>query len=321
MQNDTQTGWDQFWSAPAGLDAYSKDGQSHPTLDQAWMEFFARASQDADTGLKALDLASGRGVVVGYLRRAFPDGGVDIACLDTSPAAIASIKDRFGAVTGHVADARKTGLASGAYDIVTSQFGIEYAGPKAFPEAMRLVKPGGHLGLVIHCKDGQIDQSCRQSLDAVRSVLNAKFMETATKAFTLGFSYFARGQNLAGYQKALGELQRSVAMLDKVLATYGSGIANHSLARLREDIVSMAGELQTYEREETLRWLARMQDELRSYVGRMHSMCQAAVGKDLTDYIRTHLREQHFDVIRFDLIDTPDAALPVAWCLQARKTV
>lgn len=322
MQNDTHAGWDQFWSTPAQLDAYSGAGQSHPLLDAAWMAFFAQVKLQATAqpgALKALDLASGRGVVVDYLGRQFPDGSVAITCLDASASSIASIKQRFGAVTGLVADARKTGLDSAGYDIVTSQFGIEYAGPKAFIEAMRLVKPGGHLGLVIHCRDGQIHHKCDQALQAVRAVLNSQVMENAAKAFSLGFAYAARGQNLAGYQKALNELQKSVTLVEKVLHRYGDDIAGSAIVRLRDDIVAMVRGLPSYEREETLRWTAKMHAELRAYVTRMHAMCQAAAGDDMITYIGASLRERQFEDIRIEHIAGDAAGLPIGWWVQARR--
>jgi SAM-dependent methyltransferase len=319
MQNSAQKSWDQFWSGSAVLDAYSRDGQSHPLLDEAWLRFFADVKARQSGPLKAVDLASGRGVIVGYLQTTFAGGSLETSCVDSSPSAIAAIKERFGHVHGHVADVKKTGLASADYNIVTSQFGIEYAGAKAFLEAMRLVKAGGFLGLVIHYKEGQIYSDCQRSLEAVRQVLNSKVMENASKAFSAGFAHFASGQELNRYTKASAELGKSMKLVEKVLSTYGPGIANHTIVRLRDDIDAMASQLRGYDREETLLWLSQMRGELASFVGRMNAMCQAAAGKDMIAYITTNLLEQNFEIVRSSGIETSAGHLPIAWCLQARK--
>ena len=301
------------------LDAYSRNGQSHPQLDEAWQRFFTEVKTRKPGPLKAIDLASGRGVIVAYLQEAFPDANLEIHCLDSSPAAIAAIKERFGHVTGHVADAKKTGLATGDYDIVTSQFGIEYAGAKAFPEAMRLVKTGGFLGLVVHCKDGQIYSECQQSVEAVRSVLNSKLIENALKAFSAGFTYFANGKELNRYHKASAELHKSMALVEKVLVKYGPAIANNSVLRLREDIGVMSNELRGYDEAETMLWLNKMNGELQSFVARQNAMCQAAAGKEMIDYVIANLHQQNFDIVRENFIETPASSVPIAWCLQAKK--
>jgi ubiquinone/menaquinone biosynthesis C-methylase UbiE len=316
---NTEESWEHFWRGSDAAIAYARDGRSHPQLDEAWLLFFQGVAPVQASPLRVLDLAAGSGVMIGYFVQAIGQASVQVHCLDTSASAIASIEQRYPGVTGHIGDARDTGLPSGAFDIVTSQFGIEYAGEQAFVEAMRLVKPGGTIGLVMHCKGGQIEREGRQSFEAVKRVLKSGLMEHATKAFASGFAYQASGQGLSRYHQASDGLKKSMETVAKVMVDFGPAIANHTVARLLDDIRAMAKQLRGYDRAETLQWLSGMTAELKSYLGRMDALCRAALGDDDVEQIRNQLLERHFVLIRADQIVA--AGVPIAWCLQARKAL
>lgn len=319
METSTEKSWEQYWNAGGEAGAYARAGRSHPCLDAVWLPFFKRARATLDGPLKSLDLAAGSGVLLGYLLQAGAQGDVEIHCLDSSPAAIASIRRRFPAAVGHVADARQTGLEDGAFDIVTSQFGVEYAGSAAFREAMRLVKQGGYIGLVIHCKDGQIERDGQRSGDAVGRVLQARLMEHAMQFFACAFAYQAGGGGLPELQRLAATLQLSMNVTQEVLRQYGAGVANHTLARLLDDIGAMGGDLSGYDRGETMQWLRGMDMELRSFQTRMAALCAAAIGQEAFAQLQAALREGGFALLQAGPIGATAGSLPLAWCVQARK--
>lgn len=319
MNTSTEKSWEHFWRAGGAGGAYARAGRSHPCLDQAWLQFFRRARGTLGGPIQSLDLAAGSGVMIGYMLQAWAEGEVEIHCLDTSPAAIASIGQRFPATVGHVADARQTGLADAAYDIVTSQFGIEYAGSEAFAEAMRLVRPGGYIGLLIHCKDGQIERDGRRNRDAVARVLQAGLMEHAMEFFACAFAYQAGGGGLSQVQRSAATLQLSMDTTLEVVRQYGPAIANHTIARLLDDIGAMGGDLTGYDRGETMQWLRGMDAELRAFHERMAALCTAAVGVEDFARLEAALGERGFDVLEAGLAGAAEAAGPLAWCVQARK--
>lgn len=319
MNDSAQQDWNHFWSGSAPAPAYARGGRSHPNLDQAWMDFFGQARAQLAAPVQAIDLASGTGVMVDYLRQAFEGAGASISCLDSSPAAIASIRQRFPAVTGHHADARKTGLPAGAYDIVTSQFGIEYAGEAAFEEAMRLVRPGGFISLVIHCQDGQIALDGQRSLAAAQRVLQANLLKNAGKAFSCGFTYFGTGKGLMPYKNASAELQRSMDVSAAVVREFGPEIANRSIARLLDDLQAMSAELRSLDKAETLKWLGAMTAELSAFAGRMDALCKAAAGEEVIGRLKTSLLAGGFVIARADKIEGSEGGAPLAWCIHARK--
>ena len=319
MKTSTEKSWEHYWNAGGEGAAYACGGRSHPCLDEAWLPFFKRARATLEGPLKSLDLAAGSGVLLGYMLQAGAEGNVEIHCLDTSPAAIASIRRRFPAALGHVADASQTGLEDGVFDIVTSQFGIEYAGSEAFQEAMRLVKQGGYIGLVIHCKDGQIARDGQRSGDAITGVLQARLMEHAIEFFACAFAYQAGGGGLSELQRLAAALQLSMNVSQEVVRQYGPAIANHTIARLLDDIGAMGEDLRGYGCGETMQWLRAMEEELRSFQGRMAALCAAAIGLEAFTQLQAALREGGFELLQAGPIGASAGSLPLAWCVQARK--
>lgn len=319
MAGGAAASWEHFWSASAAVPAYARNGRSHPALDEAWLHFFADVGAQLTAPLKAIDLACGSGVLVGYLHRAFGRGDVEIHCLDASPAAIASIRQRFPAVVGHVADARETRLGDAAYDIVTSQFGIEYAGIAAFHEAMRLVKQGGFIGLLIHCKDGRIERDGREAHDAVTRVLQSGLMDNATRFFAAAFAYQVGRQGLAQLQQCAAALQHSLDVSLGVVHQYGPAIANGTIARLLADIGAMANELRGCDENETMRWLRAMHAELTTYAARMHALCEAAFTTARIDEVAALLAARGFEVLQCGLVGQTEGAGALAWFLHGYR--
>ncbi|MDZ7770534.1 MAG: class I SAM-dependent methyltransferase [Woeseiaceae bacterium] len=90
--------------------------------------------------LRLIDIAGGSGSVVERATNSLGERLEELACVDLSPSAMKLLEQRFPGVHAVVADARDTGLESGRYDVVTSQFGMEYAGLDSIDEMMRLAR-------------------------------------------------------------------------------------------------------------------------------------------------------------------------------------
>jgi SAM-dependent methyltransferase len=127
-------------------------------------------------------------------------------------------------VHGLVCDARSIPLQSETFDIVTSQFGVEYAGVEAIEEAARLLAPGGCLALVLHIREGRIHGECAASLDAITRVQESGFIPLAIAMFRTGFAA-VRGANRAPYEAAASGLAPAVAELESVMSQHGEQVA------------------------------------------------------------------------------------------------
>jgi len=213
--NTTQVtdSWDSYWHGTAGAGAYSSGGVDHPAVQVFWQQFFAD-SKPLNSQPKIIDLASGNGAVVDCILAAYEEPLPGLTCLDVSAAAVANIQKRFPDIEGIVSDARSIPLESGSFDIVTSQFGVEYAGLDAVTEAARLLATGGKLAFLLHHQQGSIYQECNDSLNAIRLLQSSRFIPLAIDMFRAGFEA-VRGADRSAYEAAATQLAPAIKTLEE----------------------------------------------------------------------------------------------------------
>lgn len=90
--------------------------------------------------------------------------GIDAA--DVGPAAAAL------GVRGGI-DAHALPFGDGSFDLVVSQFGLEYCGPAAWAEAVRVLAPGGRLLMVCHHAGSAAVQHNARRLGAMQAMAGA----------------------------------------------------------------------------------------------------------------------------------------------------
>jgi len=247
---------------------------------------------------------------------AFGKQQTEFTCLDMSAAAIANIRDRFPTVNGIISDARSMPLDAGSFDIVTSQFGVEYAGLEAIDEATRLVATGGRLGLLLHSEAGSIQLECKASLEAIDRLKACRFIPSAIELFRAGFAA-VKGADRTAYEAAAKRLAPAVKALEEIMQEYGQDVAGDTIARLYSDVGQIHQEMQHYEPGEVLDWLGRMDQELNAYAGRMSSMTDSAIDSQTFKHICDGLSDHGFNLERAAPLRVPEHDLPLAWVLVA----
>lgn len=309
--------WDAYWKGTASAAAYSAGGVNHPSILAFWDEYFRVALADS-LSYNCLDIASGSGAVVERMRAAPGASRCSIRCLDVSGGAVQNLTARFPDVAGVVADAAKIPLKSASFNIVTSQFGIEYAHPDAFKEAARIVARGGRIGFMIHHKGGGIYRECSASLDAIQRLQKAQFIPGAIRMFEAGFAA-VRGADRAAYDRAASHLNPAVRAVEAILDEYGRHVAGDTIMRLYNDVAKIHSRIQHYEPVEVLNWLEKMDSELKTFEGRMSSMRDAAYDEASFERLTDDFRSQGFAIDRANPLATSSGALPLAWVLTARS--
>lgn len=214
-----------------------------------------------------------------------------------------------------VADAKSISLATGSFDLVTSQFGVEYAGLEAIDEAARLVAPAGSLMLLLHMESGLMYRECHAALDAIRKTQESNFIPLALQMFDAGFDA-VRGADRKPYDDAASRLDPAVGIVEAVLADHGEHVAGDTIATLYSGISRIHRELPSYEPGTVVEWLQVMDRELESFARRMQSMIEAAVDAEAYRGICERLSSRGFD-IESDFRLATDDGTPLGWILSA----
>lgn len=308
-------GWNTYWEGARDAEAYASGGVSHPIVASFWDDTLGELLGDRESG-KILDIATGSGAVIEYVTKRPGVENFELTCVDISAAAIEAIHSRFTNVVGIVADAKSIPLKSCQYDLVTSQFGIEYAGISAINEAVRLVAPLGTLLLLMHIRPGVILHECAMALDAVTRTQNSRFVQLALQFFEAGFAA-VRGADRSPYEKAALLLNPAIQELESVLVRHGEHVAGNTIYRLYSDVQRIHSKMQYYEPAEVLEWLRTMDMELSEYKERMTSMCEAAIDEKTFGGVCESLRDQGFAIVSGKPLLAAGDGLPVAWILRA----
>jgi len=309
--------WDSYWQGAQTSGAYTGGGSSHPLVTSFWTHLFIIA-KDRESTPRIIDIASGNGAVVDCANTVFEGRLPEFTCLDVSTSAIRILEERFPGVHGLVADASSIPLDSASFDIVTSQFGVEYAGLEAINEVIRLLAPGGELALLLHHRGGVIYEQCGASLDATRQMQTAGFIPKCIAMFETGFAALGGGDR-GEYNTAGKEFAPAIKAMEAILAQYGTDVADGTILRLYRDVRTIHSRMPHYEPGEVIDWLNKLQQETDAYEGRMASMLDVAIDEARFQQLCADLNEQGVEVLRAEPLSTADDRPPVAWVLVAKK--
>jgi ubiquinone/menaquinone biosynthesis C-methylase UbiE len=309
--------WDDHWRKSPDESSFTGNADTHPVLVSTWRNLFSLYGERA-SDIHFIDIATGGGIVVRCANDVFGNNLPSTSALDISDHAIDRLTERFPGVEGVVADAAAIPLDSCSFDLVTSQFGIEYAGISAVYEAARLVSDGGHLALILHCRPGGIYAECSSSLKAIDRLRQSKFIPLATDMFKAGFATF-KGEDSHRYKRATHKFRAAYRVTDQLVSKYGAGVASGMIARLGNDTEQIRQRLPNYDLNDVLTWLGQFNEELLAYRGRMKSMTKAAIDQPRLEGIAAKLSASGFSITEMKpLIDETDQN-QLAWWLLAQR--
>lgn len=310
--------WDTYWAGTGTTGAFSSGGVNHPAVVAFWNALFDEFD-GRDGGYTLLDIATGNGAVVERALAGPASDAIRVTCVDISESAINNVCVRFPKITGIVADAREIPLDDNRFDLVTSQFGAEYAGIPAIHEAARLVAPGGRIAMLLHIDTGSIHEECRNSLAAITALQEARFVPLARTFFEAGFSA-VRGGDRAAYDDAGRKLSPAVQAAEQIITDYGEDVAGGTVAKLYADVGHIHERIQHFDAGEVLQWITAMEVELVAYGERMSSMMGAALDRPAFDRISRQLEQDGFELQRAEALIPAGEQQPVAWAVVASRS-
>lgn len=310
--------WGTYWQGAGGRAAVTHAGVASQVLGAFWRNFFSAAKRNIPQA-KILDLASGNGAVVEFARDVYEGKLEGFTCVDSSAQAIAALVDRFPGITGTVADAGDLPLESESFNVVTSQFGLEYASPTALVEAARVVAPGGLLALIMHYRDGGIYRECAASAETLQTLADSQFIDRARRLFEAGFAVCDGGEGGA-LKAASEEMAKAMREVEAMVARHGTEVAGGAVARFHADVTQIAARIQVQERDQVMPWLDAMEKELLAYQGRMRSMLDAALDAQDFRQVCADLQPRGLGPLTAQPLAVSGGDAPLAWLLVARKT-
>jgi ubiquinone/menaquinone biosynthesis C-methylase UbiE len=310
--------WDSYWSGRHDNEAFTNQGAGHPAIRQFWMDVFGSLTQAPDK-LRLADFCSGNGAVVAIAFELFASDSPLICCIDHSSAAIQSLTNRFSSAQGIVSDVRSTPLQDASYLMVTSQFGIEYAGTQGVDEMLRVLAPGGRLALLLHYRDGVIFQTCRRNLKAVNELLSTQILRHSRRMFNTGYALL-NGGDPEPYKVASEPFFKALDQLPVILGEWGQDVASGSIFRLHTDISNMLRNIKNHRPEEVLSWLDDLETEFSDYIERMQLQLDAALDTRGFHQLCERIIRAGLEVQKNEVILTTQNAEPLAWALVASKT-
>lgn len=307
-------GWDRYWQG-AGDGGNRAGGVQLPQAATFWQQVFTGLAGGREPA-RVLDLGCGDGAVIGHAQAALSPGSTYFVCADASAAAVREVTRKFPQARGVVADAAHSPFRAASFDAVTSQFGVEYAGVDAITRAAGLVRPGGVLALLLHHAGGGIYRESAAGLEAVRGMMDSRFLELARRFFEAGF-VACQGGSRDAYDAAGRALQPAVRRLESIMDRHGPHVAGDTLLDTYEGVARIHREIQQHEPRKVLAWLSSIEAELPAHAARFESMMDAALDAGQFASVVGSIAALGYSIRRSGPLPAGPESLPAGWVLVA----
>ncbi len=175
-----------------------------PALFAPWPPHLVK-SAGVQAGQQVLDIACGSGVLARHLLSVVGDAG-HVTGLDPAPGMIAAAREVEPRIDWVLAGAEDTGLESGVFDAVLSQFGMMFFQDRnqAAREMYRVLKPDGVVSVAVW---NDLDHN--PAYHAIIKLLESEISRAAADALRLPYS-LGRSEEVASVYEKAGFLDISV---------------------------------------------------------------------------------------------------------------
>ncbi len=324
MSDQHSQDWDNYWQGRHGTqsgDALVGVGIEHnAVLTAFWNKAFNALPKTA----RLIDFACGAGSVLKHAHRAKM---TNLTGLDISASAIDVLKNKFPMIKGVTSPVDNTPFIDDEFDIITSQFGFEYAGSskqleKTIHEMTRILNPNGRIILIAHIKNGVIMRDCQQSLNHIEVMIKNRFIKAAKHTFLT-----AHKANNEKTQQSKNKAEAAMKQLNKASKPILDWLSQANLekdnfAKFTHHLLNGSNQLlqnyHKYNPKDGGLWFDGMASETIAYKGRMSSMIKAALSEKDAQKIVSTFRIAGFTPQSLEKLYFTDKHTPAAWIIQTQ---
>lgn len=303
MKKDTT--WSEYWEneGVSGEVFVNAKGKKHALLSQYWATYLSQIKKNA----KIIDLACGGGSIFADIEMS---NKVELYAADISAQALSHLNKRLPQVQTIVCSVDNVPLEDATFDLVVSQFGIEYSGKSAFIEAARLMAKESQLVILCHIEDGFIDEKNKMEIEGINLLQTTDFIE---KAMAVTTAFFTDNPDLFN-----SNFERFISIEPLIadwVKNYDKGFVAHCYFGFRK----MFERKEHYQLNDFTDWLTAMKGESENMLIRLGEMRRAAQSELQIKEIRQALTENGLSNIHFEPFTLPGQALPLAWSIVGCK--
>ena len=304
--------WAHFWTSDRVASCVPASAATEDEINQRWRDFFAARPANS----RVLDIATGNGVLLRQAAAAehgetFELVGIDLADIDplaNVPGTLAAHPSvRFIGGT----DAASLPFKDASFDIVVSQYGLEYADlDAALGEVERVLGPGGTLRWLAHSEQSEVVMQNREQHRQVDLLLAAngplECMDQLVKRLKRG-----KSPGLA------------MTRLDKSMRAAEAFCREHPPAHIVVEVCSgladTANRWQAYDPNDLDTMVKNSRHNLRGHRQRILDLGDAVVTPERLSRIRERLEGAAWDAVDIETM-TAGSGGPIGLIIEATRS-
>ena len=313
--------WRRFWAGRSQGDEHRyRDPRVAAVLETHWCGFF---SERVDEGgiHSLLDLACGEGEVLRFAEQVFAQTSDPVPttlCCDVAPSAVQMATGALNALPV-AADSAALPFADAVASCVVSQYGLEYAGQAAFPEAARVVDEGGRLHALVHCRGGAVERACGDVAALLAAVIDSDLFGKMTDYAEIIPQAAAGAVPDVRARESVDRLRIALGAVGEALAAASPGPAREHVSRLVMDCQTLAARLGHYAPPDVSAWIQGQKSDTEAFLYRMTSMLDVAQSEGDMRGILDGLDAAGLAVEALSVLEGPGQSGALAWVVDARR--
>lgn len=291
--------WLEYWQQDdLQPDVFTdSQGNKHASLLQFWQKHIAGFS----IGSSILDIASGAGAIY----RCLPNiAEYEAHALDISADALLRLARDMPSINTHSSGLDDTSFQCMQFDVVVSQFGIEYLGDDGFKHVPRLLKNKGKCIFLSHIKGGVVDAVTEQSLKGLNLVVQSKFLSLARDV-----AYAFNRDDKAIVEQAVKHFMQ----VEPTIAEYCQMVPRGHHAHLYNGIKQLLSHYNKYDHQTVIEWMDTASKQALENMERLQSMHNAALSIDDIYRLSESLSKQGLEIVSAEPFCLRSEDPPAAW--------